>query len=173
MSDTEFQNALQMHMHPLNGFAFRLTRDADEAKDLLQETLMKAYLNRNKFIRGSNLGAWLITIMKNSFINQYRRQKNKPEYAVSRIEGEPYLIQESTENSGLQQMSAEEIEREIEKLEEKIREPLVMYARGFKYTEIAERLDIPMGSVKNRIFIARTKLKEQLDRRKKISLSLA
>ncbi len=162
MSDREFSNAIALHIHPLSSFALRLTQDIDDSKDLLQETLLKAYLNRSKFIKGSNLGAWLVTIMKNSFINHYRKKKNIKEYSASSLDNTMPLTRISIENSGLENMATEDIVKEINQLEDKIKAPFVMYIRGFKYIEIANRLNIPMGSVKNRIFIARTKLKERL-----------
>ncbi len=144
--------------------AMNLTRDADDAKDLVQETLLKALNNPDKFKTGTNLKAWLYTIMRNTFINNY----NKITKRSSNIDSAEYLqylnADENyiTQNKGSATFVMNDINQAISKLNEEHRTPFMMYYVGYKYLEIAEKLQIPIGTVKNRIHIARKELKQML-----------
>ena len=156
MSEVEFGSAIVNHSKPLFGFAKKLTKDDDEAKDLMQETFIKAYSNKDKFKEGTNLSAWLFTIMKNSFITEYQKASRRKTFIDT--SEDLYVINNCENvslNSGEHDVSLKELEDRIDLLEEKFRRPFTMYVRGFKYTEIAERLNIPLGTVKNRIHVAR------------------
>jgi len=147
----------------LKPFAIKLTKDHDDANDLLQETLMKAYNNREKFAEGTNLKAWLYTIMKNTFITNYQRMVRRGTF-IDTTDNLHFINSASTqiENRAAGNFALRDINNSIEKLEDVYKIPFMMYFRGFKYHEIAERLEIPIGTVKNRIHIARKQLKEKL-----------
>jgi RNA polymerase sigma-70 factor (ECF subfamily) len=141
-----------------------LTRDADDAKDLVQETLLKALLNKDKFKAGTNLKAWLYTIMRNTFINNY----NKITKRSSNIDSTEYFQYFNTDenyitvNGATSEFVVTDINEAISRLNEEFRTPFMMYYIGYKYLEIAEKLNIPIGTVKNRIHIARKELKQVL-----------
>lgn len=164
MTAIEFSNLIQRVTHSLRPVAFNLTRDADDAKDLVQETMLKALMNKEKFKTGTNLKAWLYTIMRNTFINNY----NKITKRSSNIDSSEYLQYLNTDenyitqNKGTATFVMNDINQAIAGLSEEHRTPFMMYYVGYKYTEIAEKLEIPIGTVKNRIHIARKELKQQL-----------
>ncbi|MCC9165696.1 RNA polymerase sigma factor [Pontibacter harenae] len=164
MTALEYTNTVQGVAQSLRPIAFNLTRDMDDAKDLVQETLLKALANHDKFKVGTNLKAWLYTIMRNTFINNYnkviKRSSNidSTEYLKYSISDENFV----TQNKGTGSFVLNDIQVAIEKLHEEYRTPFMMYYTGFKYYEIAEKLDIPLGTVKNRIHIARKELKAML-----------
>src|SRR5688572_12657321 len=164
MTAVDFTNQVQKISVSLRPAAMNLTRDADDAKDLVQETVLKALMNRDKFKTGTNLKAWLYTIMRNTFINNY----NKITKRSSNIDSSEYLQYLNTDenyitqNKGTATFVMNDINKAIAGLSEEHRTPFMMYYIGFKYTEIAEKLQIPIGTVKNRIHIARKELKQTL-----------
>jgi RNA polymerase sigma-70 factor (ECF subfamily) len=161
MSKVDFNEKFNSLTPSLKSFAYNLTKDNEEAKDLYQETAFRAITNRDKFKAGTNLKAWLFTIMKNIFINNYRK-KAKANTIMDSTDNMYYL------NSGKQAISngaesnilMEELIRMISGLDSGIRVPFLMHYQGFKYQEIADHLDLPLGTVKSRIFFARKELKE-------------
>ncbi|MBC8110149.1 MAG: RNA polymerase sigma factor [Verrucomicrobia bacterium] len=163
MTVTEFSFNINKVSKSLRPFALRLTKDADDADDLLQETLMKAFINREKFAQGTNLKAWLYTIMKNTFITNYQRLVRRNTF-IDTTENLHYLnsSNHTTENDSQSSFIMDDIQKAIDKLDESYRMPFLMHFRGFKYHEIALKLSIPIGTVKNRIHIARKELKELL-----------
>jgi len=163
MTTLEFSQNIGKLQSSLKPFAMRLTKDVDDAHDLLQETMMKAYTNREKFTEGTNLKAWLYTIMKNTFITNYQRSVRRNTF-IDTTDNLRFInsIENITYNLASSFFTMSDIEREIEKLDEVYRLPFMMHFRGFKYYEIAERLKIPIGTVKNRIHIARKQLKDRL-----------
>jgi len=164
MTAIEFTNLVQGVSQSLRPVAMKLTRDADDAKDLVQETLLKALNNRDKFKAGTNLKAWLYTIMRNTFINNY----NKITKRSSNIDSAEYLQYLNTDenyitqNKGTSTFVMSDIDKAIASLNEEHRTPFMMYYVGYKYLEIADKLQIPIGTVKNRIHIARKELKQML-----------
>ncbi len=164
MTALEFNNSIQSVAQALRPVAISLTRDVDDAKDLVQETVLKALSNREKFVAGTNLKAWLYTIMRNTFINNY----NKITKRSSKVDSTEYLqfsnSDESyiTHNNGIATFVMNDIKTAIANLSSDHRVPFMMYYVGFKYVEIADKLQIPIGTVKNRIHIARKELKNVL-----------
>jgi RNA polymerase sigma factor (sigma-70 family) len=164
MTAIEFTNLIQRVTQSLRPVAFNLTRDADDAKDLVQETVLKALMNQEKFKTGTNLKAWLYTIMRNTFINNYnkitKRSSNtdSSEYLQYLNSDENYV----TQNKGTATFVMNDINEAIASLSEEHRTPFMMYYVGYKYLEIADKLQIPIGTVKNRIHIARKELKQTL-----------
>jgi RNA polymerase sigma-70 factor (ECF subfamily) len=164
-STSDFGHILQEAAVSLRPFAFRMVKDKDAVNDLIQETLYKALNNKDKFSAGTNLKAWLYTIMKNTFISQYQKNSRRQTF-VDTTENQHFINsgERIAYNDALSNLSTQEIIDAIESLAEHYRIPFLMYYRGFKYQEIAERLDIPIGTVKNRIHIARKQLKEKLSK---------
>lgn len=163
MTSMEFTYSLNQLTGVLKPFALKLTRDIDDANDLLQDTLVKAYTNQDKFAEGTNLKAWLYTIMKNTFITNYQKMLRRATF-VDTTDNLHYINSSSSliENSAYGDFAIDDIYQAIDKLEDIFSTPFLLYYRGFKYHEIADRLSIPIGTVKNRIHIARKYLKEDL-----------
>lgn len=159
MTSIEFNYKLTGMQKHLEYFAKKLTNNEDDAQDLLQETFLKALTFREKFVDSTNLKAWLFTIMKNIFINNYRR--NVRARTIIDTTDNLYHINNSDSYVSISpesEISEKEILMEIEKLTDEHRVPFEMHTQGFKYKEIAEELDISIGTVKSRIFFTRKKL---------------
>ncbi|MFC4872250.1 RNA polymerase sigma factor [Negadavirga shengliensis] len=163
MTTLEFSYSLYKLTKSLKPFALKLTRDMDDADDLLQETVLKAFTNKDKFTEGTNLKAWLYTIMKNTFITSYQRMVRRGTF-VDTSDNLHFLNSGGTvvENRALGAFAMKDIHTAIDKLDDVYKTPFMMHVRGYKYHEIADKLDLPIGTVKNRIHIARKLLKEGL-----------
>ncbi|MFT5833715.1 MAG: RNA polymerase sigma-70 factor (ECF subfamily) [Cognaticolwellia sp.] len=166
MSTYEFDNQFNKMSSVLNSFAYNLTKNAEEAKDLFQETAYRAMTNREKFRTGTNFKAWLFTIMKNIFINNYRK-KVKANTIIDSTENLYYINSGSNtiSNSGENNILMKELQSMIAGLEDGIKIPFMMHYEGYKYQEIAEELDLPLGTIKSRIFFARKALKSLIQSR--------
>ena len=166
MSTIDFQNKVNSLAPMLNSFAYNLTKNAEDAKDLFQETAFRAFNNKDKYRPGTNLKAWLFTIMKNIFINNYRK-KMKANTIQDSTENLYYLNSGSVSitNSAESEIMLKELHIMVERLEDTLRVPFMMHYEGFKYQEIAEDLDLPLGTVKSRIFFARKELKSMIHAR--------
>ncbi|KAA6346414.1 ECF RNA polymerase sigma factor EcfG [termite gut metagenome] len=146
----------------LSGFAYKLTGNREDANDLLQDTSLKDLRNEEKFIQGTNFKAWMCTIMKNLFINNYRKTVGG-QLRINYTDN-LYLLNFS-QDSGCNadgNCDLKEIVRAIHGLPVEQKIPITMYASGFKYIEIAQRLSIPLGTVKSRIAFARRNLQAEL-----------
>lgn len=163
MSTIEFYGQFNNLTSSLNSFAYNLTKSMEDAKDLYQETAFRALTNKDKFTPGTNFKAWLFTIMKNIFINNYRK-KIKSATIVDTTDNLYYINSGnvSTENEGSRNMFMEELQTMVNKLDVSVRTPFEMHYDGFKYQEIADELELPLGTVKSRIYFARKELKEQM-----------
>jgi RNA polymerase sigma-70 factor, ECF subfamily len=158
----EFQQQLIGLRQQLYYFALSLTKDRDNASDLLQESMMRALTYRDKFRDNTNFKAWIYTIMKNTFINDHRRDK-RTKALMDSVERERNTVSRvQMPNSPDSSVKMSEIQRSLDKLDPAFREPFNMHHAGFKYHEIAEELKIPIGTVKSRIFQARQRLMEML-----------
>jgi RNA polymerase sigma-70 factor (ECF subfamily) len=163
MTTIEFNYKLTGMQQHLEYFARKLTNNEDDAQDLLQETFLKALTFKDKFVESTNLKAWLFTIMKNIFINNYRR--NVRARTIIDTTDNLYHLNSSTNQAPItpdSSMSEKEILEEINNLSDDQRIPFEMHTQGFKYKEIAEELDISIGTVKSRIFFTRKKLMDSL-----------
>ena len=163
MTALEFSYSVRMLSPSLKSVALRLTRDTEEAKDLMQETILKAFSNRDKFSEGTNLKAWMYTIMKNTFITNYQKMMRKNTF-IDTSDNMHFLnsSEVTIENGVFEKFAMKDITQAIEGLDDTFRTPFLMHFNGFKYFEIADRLNIPLGTVKNRIHIARKELKNSL-----------
>ena len=155
------QDLLSVQTELLN-FAYKLTADREEANDLLQETSLKALDNEDKYTAETNFKGWIYTIMRNIFINNYRKALRDQTY-VDQTDNQFYLNQnidiegDSTEGS----YDLKEMRRIVNALPKEYRIPFSMYVSGFKYREIADKLGLPLGTVKSRIYFTRQKLQEE------------
>lgn len=165
MTAVEFNYKLLGLQKNLKYFAYTLTSNYEDAQDLVQETFLKALTNRDKFTANTNLKAWTFTIMKNTFINNYR-QNVRNNTILDKTDDLYYLNLSKESSIGLPDsaLSEKEIQREIDRIDEDQRLPFEMYNRGYKYKEIAEKLNLSIGTVKSRIFFTRKKLMEALER---------
>lgn len=156
------QNLLSLQPELLN-FAYKLTADHEEANDLLQETSLKALDNEDRYTDETNFKGWIYTIMRNIFINNYRKTLRDQTY-VDTTDNQYFLNQgidievDSTEVA----YDLTEIRHIVNGLSKEYRVPFAMYVSGFKYREIADRLGLPLGTVKSRIYITRQKLQQDL-----------
>lgn len=164
MKTTDFNDKLLNLQDNLTYFARSLTANEEEAKDLVQETYIKALINQEKYQPNTNLKAWTYTIMKNTFINNYRR-KVKANTVIDTTEDLYYLNNSKSTKfeSPDSNLSKQEIQRNIKVLDENQRTPFEMYTQGYKYKEIADKLEVSIGTVKSRIFFTRKKLMERLE----------
>ncbi len=165
MSTIEFDKMLLENTDFLKPFAITLTRDQESAKDLLQETIFRALANRDKYNVGTNVKAWLYTIMRNIFINNYRR-KAKQNTIFDKTPNDFLLnySQSAIDNTAEGQIKMKEIQSALHELPQIFKKPFVLYYEGYKYHEIAEMLEEPLGTIKSRIHFARKLLKAQLQR---------
>jgi RNA polymerase sigma-70 factor (ECF subfamily) len=166
MTSVEFNNNLSKLSTILQSFAYNLTKNIEDAKDLFQETSYRAITNRDKFREGTNLKAWLFTIMKNIFINNYRK-KVKSNTIMDATDNQFYInsIVVSNPNRAESDIMMKELTSMVSNLDASIQVPFVMHYEGYKYQEIADDLKLPLGTVKSRIFFARKELKEKINAR--------
>lgn len=160
--DTFKQRLLSLQGN-LMSFAYQLTSNKEEAEDLLQDTTLKALVNEEKFTEDTNLKGWIFTIMRNIFINNYRQTVRKST-VIDQTEDLFHL--NICQDSGLDtpdgSFSVKEITSVIKSFSDEYRIPFSMHIAGYKYNEIAEKLDLPLGTVKSRIFFARQRLQHRL-----------
>ncbi len=154
---------LVQYQNPLRFYALKLTADEEQANDLLQDTNIKALLNKDKIESSISLKSWLYTIMKNTFINQYRRSVKLTEIKTN-IKHQSYLSFPTSTLflSADKTIAIQDIKKEIKLLKEDYRIPFQMKLEGFKYKEIADHMEINIGTVKSRVFHARKELMSKL-----------
>ena len=165
MSNIEFNQLLLGNAEYLKPFAVTLTRDSEAAKDLLQETLYRALANKEKYNVGTNIKAWLYTIMRNIFINDYRRRSKQ--HTIFDNTPNDFILnqnQHSIVNIAESNLTIKDIKASVHQLPGIFRHPFVLYFEGYKYNEIADLLNEPLGTIKSRIHFARKLLKEQVNR---------
>lgn len=163
MSILDFNQMLVNNAEFLKPFAITLTRDNDAAQDLYQETLYRALANKEKYNVGTNIKAWLYTIMRNIFINNYRRKAKQN--TIFDSTPNDFLLnnnQTVTTNEAESNLKLKDITLAIHTLPEIFRNPFLLYFDGYKYHEIAEMLKEPLGTIKSRIHFARKLLKAQI-----------
>jgi len=165
MSNAEFSLLLTENAEFLRPFAINLTKDHEAAKDLYQDTLYRAFANKDKYNVGTNIKAWLYTMMRNIFINDYRR-KSKQAIVFDHSPND-FLIDQTYKkvlNEGVTNLNYRAIQQMIHELPELFRTPFILYFEGYRYNEIALALDEPLGTIKSRIHFARKILKQKIQR---------
>ncbi|WP_349315399.1 RNA polymerase sigma factor [Chitinophaga sp. MM2321] len=165
MSSTEFNNLLLGNADFLRPYAVTLTKDAESAKDLYQETLFRALSNRDKYLAGTNIRAWLYTIMRNIFINNYRRG-NRQYKLLDNAVGDYLLSHQPSAigNFAESDLRVKDVQMAVYSLPVIFKQPFLLYFEGYKYYEIATILHEPLGTVKSRIHFARKMLKTRITR---------
>lgn len=159
MSIQEFNSLVLSNSDGLKPFAITLTKDHEVANDLCQETLCKAFTYRDKYEPGTNIRAWLFTIMRNIFINDYRRNNRKKVVMdVVKQSVTPYALSSETK------LRLKEINSAIHQLPLIFKNACLLYLNGYKYHEIAMALNEPLGTIKSRIHFAKKMLQKQIER---------
>ena len=163
MSALTFDDRLLKMSTVLEYFALSLTKDKEQAQDLLQETMRKALTYKDNFTPDTNLKAWLHTIMRNTFINDYRKSIRTRTVVTTKDDLEVLdFVPATTFAAPDSAISHKEIMQFINQLSEQYRVPFIMHFNGYKYKEIAEQLNIPIGTVKSRIYLAKQSLMANL-----------
>ena len=163
MNSADFQSKLMNLQSNLLNFAFILTSNRDDAYDLLQDTTLKALDNEDKYAENTNFKGWVFTIMRNIFINNYRKVVRSAT-VIDQTEDLYHLNlpQESGFETPEGSIAAKEITDAINSFSDEYRIPFSMHVAGYKYNEIAEKMNLPLGTVKSRIFFARQRLQVML-----------
>ncbi len=162
MTAEQFNHRLLGLQHKMFNYALSLTTNEEDANDLVQETNFRALSSKDKFMMNTNFSAWVHTIMRNSFINNYRR-KYKMVQTPMLVDEINYLANiHSTFDTPEAYHSAGEINSFMTSLHSDFKTPLRMHMEGFKYKEIADKLEMPIGTVKSRIFFGRKKLQKMI-----------
>ena len=163
MNAFHFQQKLASLQENMMNFALMLTADRNDAEDLLQDTTLKVLSNQEKFVDNVNFKGWVLTVMRNIFINNYHKVVRTQTVIDS---GADLYNLDVTNDSGFESpdkaYQMQEISKAIEQLNDDLRVPFSMYLSGYKYHEIAEKLDLPLGTIKSRIFFARQELQKAL-----------
>ncbi|MBV7528994.1 RNA polymerase sigma-70 factor, ECF subfamily [Chitinophaga jiangningensis] len=165
MSSVEFNTLLVGNADFLKPFAYTLTKDNEQAKDLYQETIFRALTNQDKYLEGTNIKAWLFTIMRNIFINNYRK-KSKNRMITEPVISDFFINYQRgvVGNSAETTMRTKDVHLAMYKLPVIFKQPFLLYLEGYKYFEIAAILQEPLGTIKSRIHFARKILKTQVQR---------
>ncbi len=164
MNASQFQKKLLSMQENMMNFALMLTSNKEDAQDLAQDTTLKVLDNRDKFIDNINFRGWVLTVMRNIFINNYHKFVRMQ--TVVDQDADLYNLDVPNDSGfgspdGVYQI--QEITKAINGLSEELKVPFSLYVSGYKYTEIAEKLKIPLGTVKSRIFLARQELRKVLE----------
>ncbi|MBD5347473.1 MAG: RNA polymerase sigma factor [Bacteroides sp.] len=159
MNNSKFERQLLSLQTNLLNFAYTLTLNRDDAEDLVQDTALKALDNEDKYVEGTNFKAWIFTVMRNVFINNYRRSSR----AAVIVDSSEDLYQinvpvDGAESNPDDSYSIKEISEVVNSFPDEYRIPVTMHLAGYHYAEIAQRLGVPTGTIKSRIFYARKRL---------------
>ena len=167
-----FEQEFLPHIHSIFNFAYRITFDEDDAKDLVQETYLKSFRFIDSFEKGTNAKAWLFRILKNSFINEFRK-KNKEPVKIDYQEVEAFynsdevnhMITSNLQVEAVKEMIGDEVSIALNALEVDFRTVIILCdIEGFSYEEMALILDVPIGTIRSRLHRARNLLREKLRR---------
>jgi RNA polymerase sigma-70 factor (ECF subfamily) len=165
-----FEKEFLPHIHSIYNFAYRITFNEDDAKDLVQETYLKSFRFINSFERGTNAKAWLFRILKNSFINEFRK-KNKEPVKIDYQEVEAFynsdevnhMITSNLQVEAIREMIGDEVSIALNSLDVDFRTVIILCdIEGFSYEEMALILDVPIGTIRSRLHRARNLLREKL-----------
>lgn len=164
------QNQIQEQLDAISGslraFSLKLTGNMSDAEDLYQDTALRIITNAEKYRQGTNFKAWAVTIMRNIFINNYRK-KVRRNMIIDQTPNNYYLNSgdKTVVNEGESNVAFKELLSMVDRLPEDFRKPFMMAYKGYKYEEIANELDSPLGTIKSRIFFARKKLQKMYNER--------
>jgi len=163
MTQIEFNHMVNSHSLSLRVHAMNFTKDLEDANDLVQDTMVKAIRFYKNFQEGTNFKGWLFVIMKNTFINNYRKNV-KAKSIVTQEEdiSSENLLYSSEKNACVGKMIIDDVQKALSVIPDAYSVPFIKYFEGYKYHEIADHLKIPLGTVKTRIHVAREMLKKYL-----------
>jgi RNA polymerase sigma factor (sigma-70 family) len=163
MENMSFDSRIITYKKNLHNFAIGFTKDLDDANDLVQDTYLKAIKYANLYTEGTNLKAWLFTILKNTYFNSYRRNTTRNTIITVTEDYHSYqLLRSSTTNAGIDTFIYDDINKAMNMLPPAYSIPFLRFFEGYQYQEIAEEMCIPVGTVKTRIHMARKILKSKL-----------
>ncbi|MDR1645103.1 MAG: RNA polymerase sigma factor [Tannerellaceae bacterium] len=165
MNALQFQKKLLSIQENMRNFALLLTSNTDDAEDLMQDTTLKVLDNKDKFVENVNFKGWVLTVMRNIFLNNYSNYRVR--HRRVSIDNRPdleflYLVDETACQMTDYSLQLQELSHAINHLNEDLRRPLSLFLSGYKYTEIAQMMGLPLGTVKSRIFFARRVLQREL-----------
>ena len=166
MASFNLEKDINEYEQILRPFAFNLTKSMEATEDLIQDTFYRALANQEKFIEGTNIKAWLFTIMRNIFINNYR--KSQKQNVITDFSENQYLLNSTKKvekNESERTFMSDDITFAMKQVSQDFIVPFLMYHNGFQYQEIADKMRIPLGTVKSRIFFARKELQARLKER--------
>lgn len=165
MTTADFNRLVVTESNSLKPYAISLTKNNDDANDLFQDTMVRALSNKDKYRVGTNIKAWLYTIMRNIFINNYRKSKNFVKVAnEDNSDAYIYTYNHTTSNQGWNNVRMKEVRKALNTLPENFRQSFEMHYMGYKYQEISSMLNEPLGTVKSRIHFARKQLVASIER---------
>lgn len=160
MTTLRFNHNLAQVQSLLIAFAMKLTNNnREDANDLFQETVMRAFASKDRFEDGTNFKAWATTIMRNCFINEYRKRRTRNQVEQPLEDNAEFAAKQAVRNDAGTVIMMKELRMMLGNMDEAHRVPFEMFSNGYEYQEISEQLDLPMGTVKSRIFFARKKMK--------------
>lgn len=162
MNTTNFTTQLLSLESNLSSYAYKLTGNSESAKDLVQDTFYKALSNENKFDCNTSLRAWVFTILKNTFINDYRRRAKRGTI-MSQDVHEYVVNNKPADLSPESDINYKELNSIVNSIEPEFRVPFQMYDKGYKYQEIADELGINIGTIKSRIHFSKKMMKEKIE----------
>lgn len=162
MTAVQFNNRVIGIQDKLLHYAKTLTYNEEDAKDLLQDSVVRALNFRHKFVENTNFNAWMHVIMRNTFINDYRKKSRTSKKDTS-MDEVPFLSNfHFTRETPEMSINLDNINQTIERLDTDLKTPFQMHVFGYKYKEIADKLELPIGTVKSRISFARKKLQQMI-----------
>lgn len=169
MNGNDFMKRYDEFYPAFYSFALKLTRNVDDAQDLVQEASYKAFKYRESYSLGTNFKSWVNTILKNTFINKYHKKK-KRNVVNQPIEEFTFALENkhSVGNNAIEKISMDQINDIIDGLSDKYGESFKMFYEGFSYDEISKQTEVPIGTVKSRIFTARKKISEEMEKKELI-----
>lgn len=163
MTNQQYSNLFTSNYIKLFKFAQKLTRSEADAKDLMQETALKAYTNRHQLDDSSKFKSWISTVLYNTYISSFNKKKRRRNLmATNGTSKEMFFNKTSSLNKGIENLKVEDIIRVTSSIGSKSLETFKLYYKGYAYQEIADKLDISIGTVKSRINFCRTKMQQIL-----------
>jgi RNA polymerase sigma-70 factor (ECF subfamily) len=161
MNALQFQKNLLSIQENMMNFALSLTSNQSDAEDLLQETTLKVLDNKDKFVDNINFKGWVLTVMRNIFINNYHKIVRTQIMIDQRLDIDRLNVADEADADRMDYVfQLQALTDAIDKLSDDLKFPLSMYLSGYKYIEIAQKLNVPLGTVKSRIFFARRELQK-------------
>lgn len=163
MTTLKFSHSLAQTQSLLFAFAMKLNgNNREDANDLYQETVMRAYACKERFQEGSNFRAWTTTIMRNCFINEYRKRRTRNQVEQPLEDNSEFAVKQGVHNEAGTIIMMKELRTMLDTIGDAHRVPFEMFFNGYEYQEISQELNLPMGTVKSRIFFARKKMKSMI-----------